>query len=77
LKRRASELQVGDVIIDRSTRPLTVTAEPTAAKYQGKHPAWRIKVSDGYPSLVVKGDPEITIADDPEEAWSEYAQFRS
>jgi hypothetical protein len=77
LKRRASELQVGDVIIDRSTRPLTVTTEPMATKYRGQHPGWRIKVSDGYPALVVKGDPEITIADDPEEAWNEYAKFRA
>lgn len=77
MKRRASELRVGDVIIDRSSRPLTVIADPVPAKYRGKDPAIRVKVGDGYPSLVMKGDPLVGIADDPEKAWDEYVEYRA
>lgn len=73
--RKASELRVGDVILGRSFGPLVVRATPTLSRYRGKEPGWRIRVL-GYPTLVVPGDPDIPIADNPDSAWSEHAVIR-
>lgn len=75
--KHASELEVGDVILGRSPGPLVVRDEPTPAKYRGGGPAWRIKVAGGYPSIVTPGDPEMHIADDPDDAWNEHVKLRS
>jgi hypothetical protein len=43
-------------------------------RYRGKQDGWRIKVV-GYPTIVVPGDPDVRIADDPGNAWNEYAKL--
>lgn len=72
--RKASEIREGDVLLDRYTRPLVVVADSTLTRYRGKQPGWRIRV-EGYPAIVVPGDPLMPIADDPENAWNERAKL--
>jgi hypothetical protein len=75
--RKASEIKEGDVILGRRAGPLVARADSTATRYRGKQEGWRIKVGDGYPTIVVPGDPDIPIADDPEDAWNEHVQIRN
>jgi hypothetical protein len=72
--RKASEIKIGDVILDRYSQPLVVRADSMPTRYRGKQDGWRIKVV-GYPTIVVPGDPDVRIADDPGNAWNEYAKL--
>lgn len=70
--RRASELKAGDILLGRRPGPLAVVTQPFETQYRGLYPGWRIPVGDGYPAVVVAGDPEMYIAEDPNAAWDEH-----
>lgn len=73
--KRASEVKEGDVIIGRPRGPQKARADATMSRYRGIMPGVRIKVH-GYPTLVIAGNPDVHIADDPTDAWNEHVLLR-
>lgn len=69
--KRASEVKEGDVLIGRRAGPQRVRADATLTRYRGVMPGVRIRVH-GYPTLVIAGDPDVHVADDPGDAWNEH-----
>lgn len=79
--RRASELEPGDVVIGMRAGPLIVRRKPVPARYRGQQDGYRVHFGDGRKTFVkawvVAGDPEMHIADNPDEAWNEHVQIRN
>jgi hypothetical protein len=79
--KRASEIVEGDVILGRAAGPLTARADAALTPYRGgPETGYRIKVRQGptqiYPAIVTRGDPEMYVADNPDDAWNEHVKIR-